>query len=113
MKYIKEPAKDIPVVHETDICIVGGSCTGVFAAVRAARLGAKVAIIEKQNCFGGVATAGLVNIWHTLYDEPLEKKIIAGLTEEVLERLEKRDALHASPESFNTYVMNTEELKIE
>ena len=28
-----------------DLVVVGGGCTGVFAAVRAARLGLKVAII--------------------------------------------------------------------
>ena len=38
MSYIKEPARDIPVLHETDICVAGGGCTGVFAAVRAAYL---------------------------------------------------------------------------
>ena len=35
----------LPVINEVDICVLGGSCTGVFAAVRAARLGAKVAIV--------------------------------------------------------------------
>ena len=59
-KTITTPASAIPVVHDTDICVVGGSCTGVFAAVRAARLGAKVAIVEKQNAFGGMATAANV-----------------------------------------------------
>lgn len=38
-----------------DLVVVGGGCTGVFAAIRAARLGLKVAIIERSNCFGGVA----------------------------------------------------------
>lgn len=113
MTTITEPARETPVLHETDICVIGGSCTGVFAAVSAARLGARVAVVEKQNCFGGVATAGLVNIWHTLYDEPLKKKIIAGLTGEILERLDKRDALQCNPHSLNAYRMNTEELKIE
>ena len=47
MQTIDEPAKKIPVVEEADICVLGGSCTGVFAAVRAARLGAKVVITEK------------------------------------------------------------------
>ena len=36
---IREPARDIPVIGEFDIAVIGGSCTGVFAAVRAARLG--------------------------------------------------------------------------
>ena len=66
-----------------DLVVVGGSCTGVFAAVRAARLGLRVAILEKNNCFGGVATAGLVNVWHTLYDVDGKEQIIAGLTDEV------------------------------
>ena len=113
MNTIQEPAREVPIVEEVDVCVVGGSCTGVFAAVRAARLGAKVAIIEKQNCFGGVATAGLVNVWHSLYDEPRRKKIIAGMTEEVIERLERRDAVHVSQDRVNNFRLNTEELKIE
>ena len=38
MSTIHEPAKSIPIAATTDLCVVGGSCTGVFAAVRAARL---------------------------------------------------------------------------
>jgi len=110
---IKEPAKSIKVVNEVAICVVGGSCTGVFAAVRAARMGATVAIIEKHNCFGGVATAGLVNVWHSLFDEVHEKKIIAGLTEEVIQRLNKRGAVYKSSDWVDAYRLNTEELKIE
>ena len=41
-------------------------------------LGAKVAIIEKMNSFGGVATLGLVNVWHSLYNTEFNKQIIAG-----------------------------------
>ena len=112
LRLINEPAKDTPVINEVDICVLGGSCTGVFAAVRAARLGAKVAIVEKQNCFGGVAALGLVNIWHSLYDTEDEKQIIAGLTEEVIERLETRGAVQKVGYG-NAYTLNTEELKIE
>lgn len=110
---IKEPERDIPVVRDVDICVVGGSCTGVFAAVRATRMGARVAIIEKQNCFGGTATAGAVNIWHSLYDTKKKRAIIAGLTQEVIERLKKRDAVTELGPQNNAYVLNTEELKIE
>lgn len=35
---IQEPARNIPVIHEVDLCVLGGSTTGVFAAVAAARL---------------------------------------------------------------------------
>jgi hypothetical protein len=114
MNCIREPERDIPVVDEVDLVVVGGSCTGVFAAVRAARLGLRVAIVEKQNCFGGVATAGNVNIWHSLRDTTGERQIIGGLTEEVLKRLALRNAVTAgAPKDLNAYRLNTEELKIE
>ena len=60
MTVIYEKARETPVVHECDLCVIGGSCTGLFAAVRAARLGASVALVENNGFFGGVATAGLV-----------------------------------------------------
>lgn len=111
---IQEMAREIPVFHEADICVLGGSCTGVFAAVRAARLGAKVVIIEKQNAFGGVATSGLVNVWHSLYNTEFTKQIIAGLTWETIERLQRIDAVKEEQKSHSVgYVLNTEELKIE
>lgn len=62
-----------------DLVVVGGGCTGVFAAVRAARLGLKVAIIEKSNCFGGVTTNSLVNVWHSFFDVDEKEQIIGGL----------------------------------
>lgn len=106
--------KDIPVLNEFDICVLGGSCTGVFAAVRAARLGAKVAIIEKQNAFGGVATNSMVNIWHSLLNTEFNKQIIAGLTVEVIERLMRRNAVFKSEKSSSVGVtFNSQELKIE
>lgn len=109
-----EPARKIPVFCEADICVLGGSCTGVFAAVRAARLGAKVVIVEKQGAFGGVATSGLVNIWHTLYNTEFDKQIIAGLTLETIERLKRIDAVREEKKNHSVgYVLNTEELKIE
>ena len=62
MNTVFEPGRQIPIAWEGDLCVLGGSATGVFAAVRAARLGARVCIVERQNYFGGTATAGLVNI---------------------------------------------------
>ncbi len=110
---VKEPERTVDCVHETDLVVVGGSCTGVFAAVRAARLGARVAIIDKQNCFGGMATAGAVNIWHSLHDTEGQRPIIGGLTLEMVERLKKRDAVQDCSTVSAAFRMNTEELKID
>jgi hypothetical protein len=126
-----EAQRHIPVTAECDVCVVGGGCTGVFAAVTAARRGVRVCLVECNGFFGGVATAGLVNIWHTLLDERLERQIIGGLTTEVIERLRKRNAIverrlapnahyhfgeddrpNPARENVNT-LLNTEELKIE
>ena len=110
-EFITEPQKKIPVVAEADICVVGGSCTGVFAAVRAARLGASVIVIEREGCLGGTATSGLVNCWHTLNDTSGEKQIIAGLTEEILSRVEPAETIrtnHADSHFFNPHELKTE-----
>lgn len=110
----KGSKSNLPVLNEFDICVLGGSCTGVFAAVRAARLGARVAVIEKQNAFGGVATSGLVNIWHSLYNTEATRQIIAGLTLEVIERLKKRDAaVNSKANGQGPFTLNTQELKID
>jgi hypothetical protein len=111
---IHEPARTVPVVHECDVCVVGGSCTGVFAALRAAELGARVALLENNGFFGGVATAGLVSIWHSRFDTVGRLGIIGGLTRTVIESLERRGAavLHANdPSKYAT--LNTAELAIE
>jgi hypothetical protein len=113
MKTIREPERDVPVVHQADLCVIGGSCTGVFAAVRAARLGADVAIVEKHNCFGGVATAGGVHVWHSLHDTEGDQPIIGGLTQEIIRRLERRGAVQATGRASSAFLLNTEELKIE
>ncbi len=112
MDAIREEARNIPVAAEVDVCVLGGSCTGVFAAVRAARLGARVVLVERQGRFGGTATNSLVNIWHSLYDTEQKRQIIAGLTEEVLGRLKRRDAV-TQLSNRGPYAFNSEELAIE
>jgi hypothetical protein len=90
---LPEPARQTPVIWEGDLVVIGGSCTGLFAAIRAARMGLRVAVVERAGCFGGVATISLVNVWHSCYDEVFEKQIFAGLTLEVIERLRRRDSV--------------------
>ena len=110
---IEEPARRIPIVQECDVCVLGGSCTGVFAAVRAAQCGATVALVEKQNAFGGVATAGLVNKWHKLYDNERKEQIIAGLTWEIIQRLDNIGAVTMLGKGKGDFDLNCDELKIE
>ncbi len=112
---VSEPARQTPVVAEADVCVLGGSCTGVFAAVAAARRGARVVLVELNGLLGGVATAGLVNVWHSLRDTERNETIIAGLTREVADRLDARGAaeVYEPPTSDRGFLLNTAELAIE
>ena len=112
--YLHEPARETPVVQECDLCVLGGSCTGVFAAVRAARLGLSVAIIERMGSFGGVATLSQVNVWHTFFDEVFQRQIIGGLSRELIESLQKRGAVSESPNNLSVgWYYNSAEMQIE
>jgi hypothetical protein len=104
------PARNIPIVETCDVCVIGGSCTGVFAAVRAADMGAKVVLIERQNAFGGVASSSLVNVWHPLESRSGDQQVIGGLTRVVVDRLKAIGALGYRPDGMT---LNTQELKIE
>ncbi len=73
-----------------DVVVIGGSCTGVFAAIRAAEAGCRVAIVEMAGGFGGTATQGLVPIWHSLYSTDGKKQVIGGLTDEIERELVRR-----------------------
>lgn len=52
--------KKVPVVGKYDVIVCGAGSAGWIAAVTAARLGCKTALVERFGFFGGTATAGLV-----------------------------------------------------
>ena len=57
-----QPAREVPIFHETDVVVVGGGPAGFAAAVAAARQGAKVALVERYGSLGGLFTNGMVLI---------------------------------------------------
>ncbi|MFH1566992.1 MAG: FAD-dependent oxidoreductase, partial [Gemmatimonadota bacterium] len=80
---IQVPAHTVPVLDECDVLVCGGGCSGIAAAVSAARLGCRVTLMERWPTVGGMATNGLVNGWHR---SDREKMVIYGLVEESAQR---------------------------
>jgi hypothetical protein len=58
-KTITEAAREIPVLMEADVVVVGGGTTGPLAAISAARRGRRVVMIERFGSLGGILTLGL------------------------------------------------------
>jgi ribulose 1,5-bisphosphate synthetase/thiazole synthase len=54
---ITEPARQVDVVHETGVLVVGSGPAGLAAAVAAARTGVDVTLVERFGCYGGNITA--------------------------------------------------------
>ena len=103
----EEKGKGLTTVGDFDVVVVGGSCTGVFAALKAAEAGAKVALIEMSGGFGGTATQGLVPVWHSLYSTDGKQQVIGGLTEAVEQELLRRGEAkreHATNPAVGTYL---------
>ena len=59
LRYYYPPEKVEPRVIETDVCIYGGTCAGVVAAVQADRMGQRVVLLEFGKHLGGLSSGGL------------------------------------------------------
>ena len=47
----------------TEVCVIGGGSGGSGAALAAARAGANVVLVEREEILGGTATCSYVNVW--------------------------------------------------
>ena len=85
-----QPRRELPVLDETDVLVVGGGPAGVVAAIAASRAGARVTLVERYGHFGGLWTGGLVLLvlGHIVTGG---KQVCQGIGEEIMRRLDKLD----------------------
>jgi hypothetical protein len=90
MKTVYEEEKELPIIHSSDVVVLGGGPAGASAAISAARMGVNVTIIERYGYLGGQATGGLVILLCGLTDG--KNQIIKGLCQEFIDELKALDA---------------------
>ena len=109
MKMVHEAARDIPVIAEVDVAVVGGGTAGVPAAVAAGRLGARTILLERYGHLGGMATGGLVAmVPGGRKTHSKDSPVYGGIMLELVEALEKKGDIVWTERSFR---YNPETLK--
>ena len=94
-------SKKTPIKGFFDVIVVGGSQSGVAAAVCAAREGANVLLVEKNSFLGGQGITSLVLQWEkNAFTSWRGDRITRGIASEMLERVKEKaihDALWDTP----------------
>ena len=83
--------RDVVVDDTYDILVAGGGPAGSAAAISAARLGAKVLLVEATGCLGGMGTSALVTTFGPMGDG--ERTLVGGFARELVETMHQRGFL--------------------
>jgi len=85
---ITESQRQIPVIKDVNVVVVGAGPAGISAAIAAAREGADVLLIERYGILGGTLTTAMVP-----HFDPIQLLEVKGIPREIYERLKGEGAL--------------------
>ncbi|MFC1600915.1 FAD-dependent oxidoreductase [Candidatus Sumerlaeota bacterium] len=86
-KTLALPAREVPVLLDCDVLVVGAGTSGFAAAVAAARTGVDVALAERNHFPGGVSTSGLMCSISNYFVARDGTQVVTGLPVEFIDRL--------------------------
>ena len=99
MRRIAEAARETPVVHETEVLVVGSGPGGLAAALAAARAGAETTLLERNGCFGGnITQVGVEGFAWYRHEQTVDS---AGIGIEFEERAKAMGAAMPEPQSIS------------
>lgn len=87
-RMVKIPSRNVPVIAEADVVVVGGGTAGFVASVAATRTGARTILLERLGQLGGSLT-GTYCTGPGFFGDSEGRQIIKGIGWEVMERMER------------------------
>jgi hypothetical protein len=94
---VREEARQVPLIGEYDVVVVGGGPAGLMSAAAAAKQGLSTIIIERYGFLGGAGTMGGLSTFcglHARVDGD-DRRVIRGFTDELLDRVDAMGGLNA------------------
>jgi FAD dependent oxidoreductase len=96
---VREPARDIPVIHEAEVLVVGSGPGGLAAALASARAGAQTTLVERYGCFGGnITQVGVEGFAWYRHPQTIDSE---GIGREFEERAKAMGAAMPEPQSIS------------